>query len=200
MTTITSGQSEVLYSMPFNGAAYNTSITRTLVSANSTTNPPYQFQTTLRNLWGGQYPVGKAIRFTFRASWGDTTVAPALTLAVALDATQATFGTALASTGAFTVPGTSVSNGEIEMEFDAVCQGIGVGATSMTFSTGGVLSIGQGNNAATVAAVSYMVGSSATPIGVNPDTLYWPEVWATWGTSNASNTLTLTQFMVQGLS
>jgi hypothetical protein len=200
MSMVTGTQSEVLYSMPANGAAYNTSVTRTLVSANSTTNPPYQFQTTLRNLWGGVNPLGKAIRFTARGAWGDTTTAPTLTLAIALDATQGTFGTALASTGAFTVPGTSVTNGEFELECDAVCQAIGVGATSMTFATGGILGIGQGNNATTVAAASYMVGSASTPIGVNPDTLYWAEVWATWGTSSASNTLTLTHFIIQGLS
>jgi hypothetical protein len=197
---VTGTQAETLYSMPANGAPYNTSVTRTLLSANSTTNPPYQFQNTLRNLWGGTNPISKALRIVARGSWGDTTTAPTLIIACAADPTQGTFGTALASTGALTVPGTSVTNGEWELEFDLVVQSTGVGATSMGVQTGGIFAIGTGNNAATVAAASYMVGSSTTAIGLNPDTQYWLEIWGTWGTSNASNTTTLTQFIVMGLN
>jgi hypothetical protein len=197
VTFYTGTQAEVLYSMPVSGAALNTSITKTVISATSTTNPAYQLPV-------GFFPTGsggpgRMVRAVCRGTYGCTVSAPTLTLGYYLDVTQAsvTSQILLAGTGAIPLPAAAVTNGAWELEFDIVCQGVGSAGTLMT---AGTLSLGTAANAATLVATSYMVGAPNAAIAFNNSTPYFLELWATWGTSSATNTIQATQHTIWGMN
>src|SRR5215813_5562271 len=195
MTYTTGTLSEVYYSMPAAGASLSNSTTKTLLSANVSTNPACQL---LSNPWPPSYVVARGI-------WGDTTAAPAYTLSVQLDPTQNsnTSAITLASTGAITPTGTSITNGEWEIDFDITfaSAGVSAGANVANFFTGGRLLFSNGavNNAQSTTTQSFLVGTNATQAWTL-GTAYWLEVWGTIGTANASNLLQCTQLLVYGLN
>lgn len=198
MTYVTGTQTEVLYVMPANGAALATSSTKTLISGNTTTNPPYILN--LATLWQPSYVVGRALRVVARGTFG-TTGTPTLTIACSADTTQGTQGVTLAATGALTAP-SSITNGNWELEFGVDFNSLG--ATGGTWSTSidavGKFVLGAGNNAATAAATAYMVGSATSITTLLYNTSYFIELYATWGTSSASNTIQCLQFEIFGLN
>lgn len=207
MSFITATNTEVLYCMPAPGAALNTSVTKTVITANTTTNPAYQ-QPALNAIWPPDKLVGRAIRYIARGGVG-TTATPTLTMGLFLDPTQnsTTSQITLGSTGAFTtasaIGGGASMTANWELELDLVITAVGVtsGAYNCTVYTSGVFTYGPGNDAATaVASGTYMIGSNTSKTSIVPGTAYWPEVWATWGTSNAANNIQCSQFLVLGLT
>lgn len=200
MTNLTGTLNEVLHSMLAPGAALSNSTTSTVLSGNSTTNPPFQLPAPL---WLPGYSQGRALRVTARGTISTAATPGTLLVLAGLDPTQnsATSRLTLAATGALTPPA-SLSNGEFALEFDWVFSTVGVSGGSYTSAsyTGGRFSLGAGANAATTAAVGYMVGGGSSAISADPATPYFLEIWATWGTASASNSIQLTQFIVQGLN
>lgn len=202
MTFFTGTVGEVIYNMPSAGAALANSTTKTNITANTTTNPPFQVPAPL---WQPSYANARLVKVTLGGTYGDTAAAPTLTLGVYLDPTQnsTTSQILLAGTGAVTLTATSITTGNWLMEFyiTVSSMGVGAGAFQQNVYTNGVLSMGAGNNAATAnGQQDVMVGSSANTIQINPMATYFMEAWATWGTANASNTITCTQFTVFGLN
>ena len=199
MTDFTKTVAEVIYSMPASGAALSNSTTNTVLTGNTSTNPAFELPTPL---WQPAYFVGKALHVLAKGTFG-TTGTPTLTIGCYVDPTQNSTASQqiLAATGALTTP-SGVTNGNWELEFTVSMQSIGVtsSAYTATWNTSGTFKLGAGNNAATTAASVYMVGNPQTTIAVNPMAINFLEIWATWGTASASNTITCSQFMVLGLN
>jgi hypothetical protein len=185
--------------MPAAGAALANSSAQTIISGNTSTNPPYQLPS-LNTLWGSaSYGYsGRALRIVARGTFG-TTSAPTLTVVLGLNTAQGTATPAitLAATGAFTAP-TTITNGNWELEIGIDINSIGI--TTSSLDPIGKFCVGPGNNAATAAASTYMIGSATSVTTVNPQTSYWVELAAKWGTANASNTIQCLQFEVLGLN
>lgn len=206
MSFITATNTEVLYTMPSPGTALNTSVTKTVITANSSTNPAYQ-QPALNAIWPPDRLAPRALRYVARGGVG-TTATPTLTVGLFYDVTQnsTTSQITIGSTGAFTTAsalgGGASMTANWEMELDLVVTAIGVtsGAYNCTVYTNGTFTIGPGNDAATAAAVTYSIGSNTSKTTIVPGTSYWPEIWATWGTSNAANNIQCSQFFVLGLT
>jgi hypothetical protein len=200
MTFFTGTGSEVLYSQPSVGIALTNSTTKTAITANSATNPPYQLPSMT---WQPSYAVARGLHVTVRGLLSTAAAPGTLTLGFYCDPTQnsVTSQILICGTGALTPPA-SLTNGEFELEFDVTIVAIGVSAGLYTESvvTGGVLTMGPGNNAATTAAVTYGVGSGVTGIAINPATPYFLELWATWGTASASNIIQTGQCLISGLN
>lgn len=198
MTFFSGTVTEVIYSMPAAGTALATSTTKTVISSTGSASlPAFQLPTPL---WQPSYAVGRGLRINFGGTFG-TTGTPTLQIWLYLDTTQGTAGTILAATGALTAPST-ISNGNWYGQVDLVAttQGLSSNVYTEAVYTNGFLSLGAGNNAATAAAATYMIGSPGATISYNPLSTNYVEVWAQWGTSSASNTIQLTEFMVSGLN
>ena len=207
MSFITATNTEVLYCMPAPGAALASSVTKSVITANSTTNPAYQ-QPALNAIWPPDKLIGRALRYVARGGVG-TTATPTLQVQLYLDPTQnGTSGQILlGGTGAFTtasaIGGGASMTANWELELDVVITAVGVtgGAYNCTVYTSGIFTYGPGNDAATaVASGTYMIGSNTSKTTIVPGTAYWPEVWATWGTSNAANSIQCSQFIAMGLT
>jgi hypothetical protein len=202
MTFFTGTVGEVIYNMPAAGAALANTVTKTVISANTATNPPFQVPAPL---WQPSYAAARLLKVTAGGTYGDTASTPTLTLGAYLDPTQnsTTSQILLAGTGAVTLTATSITTGNWLMEFyiTVTSMGVGSGAFQQNVYTNGILAMGAGNNAATAnGQQDVMVGSASSTIQINPMATYFLELWATWGTANASNTITCTQFSVFGLN
>lgn len=200
MTFLTGTNAEVLYCMPAAGSALANSTASAIISGNTSTNPPFQMPS-LNTLWGSpSYGYsGRALRIVARGTFG-TTGSPTLTMTLGLNTIQGSGGTVaitLAATGAFTAP-TTITNGNFELEIGIDINSIGI--TTSSLDPIGKFCIGPGNNAATATASTYMIGSATSITSVNPQTSYWVELAAKWGTANASNTIQALQFEVLGLN
>jgi hypothetical protein len=202
MTFFSGTVGEVIYNMPSAGAALNTSVTKTVITANTTSNPPFQVPAPL---WQPSYATARLLKVTVGGTYGCTVSTPTLQVGCYLDPTQnsTTSQVLLAGTGVATLPATAVTSGNWLMEFYMTVSSMGVGSAAFqqNIFTNGTLLMGTGNNAATANILTdLMVGSSGSTIQINPMATYFMEVWATWGTSSASNTITCTQFTVFGLN
>ena len=124
-----------------------------------------------------------------------TTGTPTFTFAAALDTTQGSYGTTLAATGAFTTA-SGLASAAFTARFRCAAQALG---TSGTLSVTGELNIGAAANAATTAATTYMLGTTSL-VAVNTTVDNYLEIWGTWGTASASNTVTLQQLFAWGLN
>jgi hypothetical protein len=202
MTFFTGTVGEVIYNMPAAGAALANSATKTVITANTTSNPPFQVPAPL---WQPSYANARLVRVVAGGTYGDTASTPTLQIGAYLDPTQnsTTSQVLLAGNGVTTLSATSVTTGNWIMDFyvTVASMGVGSGAFQQNVFTNGTLVMGSGNNAATAnSLVDMMIGSSANTIQINPMATYFLEIWATWGTANASNTITCTQFTVFGLN
>jgi len=184
---------ELLYSMPASGAALANSASRALLSTASSavTSEPFRIPP---SFWDPARNGGQA----FMAELGgfiSTTGTPTFQFQAALDTTQGTYGTTLAATGAFTT-----ASGLASAAFTARfrCSTQQLGATGL-LSVTGEFNIGAAANGATAAAATYMLGTS-TLVAVNTTVDNYLEIWGTWGTAAAGNTVTLQQLFVYGLN
>ena len=207
MSFITATNTEVLYTMPSPGAALANTLTKTVITANTTTNPAYQMPA-LNAIWPPDRLTPRALRFVARGGVG-TTATPTLQVQLYFDPTQnsATGQQLLGGTGAFTtasaIGGGASMTANWELELDLIITSVGVtsGAYNSVVYTNGVFTYGAGNDAATATvAATYMIGSNTSKTGIVPGTAYWPEIWATWGTANAANSIQCSQFIVMGLT
>jgi len=204
MSFFTGTVGEVIYNMPGAGTAYNTSTSATVISANSASNPPFQMPTPL---WQPSYASARLLRIVAGGTYGTTVSTPTLIIGAYLDPTQnsTTSQIALAKTGTYTMPATAITNGSWLMDFYVTVNQIGVGAgayATLVYTNGLLNFYPNGNNAATVNTgnATIGIGSPGATISINPMATYFLELWATWGTSSASNTIQCTQFTVFGLN
>lgn len=206
MSFLTGTVAEVIYSMPAAGASYNNSTTaNTILSGNSSSNPPFQFPA---QIWQPSYVPGRALYVLAGGIISCTVSTPTLAVKLGLDTTQGTFGTALATTGTYTIPATAIANGAWSLEVLVNFTQVGTSGNTYSFYSTGTFTYGAANNAATAAAVALMIGSPssggppATPTlqTITPATSQYLELAATWGTASTSNMITCTQFVVMGLN
>ena len=177
-----------------------------ILSGNTTTNPGFQLPA-FASMWPMSQFAGKALRVVARGIFGTPASSPGTwVIGCGLNTTQATKPATivLAASGAFTPasPILSITNGEWELEFDVTVQTAGTNAgasPNANVFTGGILSLGAGNNAATTGISAFMVGSAAA-ISINPTTQYWIELYATFSTGPASTQLQCNQFEIFGLN
>lgn len=205
MTAVTMTQFETLFVMPSPGTSLTNTVTKTLISGNTTTDTAYQLPA-LTSLWPNVSSItGKAIKVVARGLISTAASAQGtLTMALQLDPAQnsSTSALTLAATGAFT-PAASLAAGnwELELDFNISAFGVTAAAYSATLQCHGLLTIGPGNNAATAAGAIYTVGAANIAMSgasVNPGLASWCELWATWGTASASNSIQCTQMFVYG--
>ncbi len=201
MSFLTGTQAELIYNMPAPGTAFNTGTAKTLINANSSSNPAYQLPPLL-NIWQNSYLVGRGLRFVARGLYS-TTGTPTLALVSSLDTTEGTGGISLASCGSVTTASPGVTNGMWEMEFDTTVSQVGYtgGAYTANVYAAGCLTLGgsaTAYNAPTVAANMYAVGSG-TALAIVPSTSYYVGLYATWSASSSSNNIQCTQFQIWGL-
>lgn len=204
MSFLTGTVSEVIYQMPAAGASYNNSITaNTILSGNTASNPPFAIPA---QIWQPSYVTGRSIVIMAGGIYS-TTATPTLAFKVGLDATQGTFGTALATTGTFTTSGTQ-ANGAWQAEVWITFTQVGTTGNTYSFFSTGQFTYGPANNTATTAATAIMIGAPssggppATPTlqTVVPATTTYLELAATWGAASTSNMITCTQFLVCGMN
>lgn len=204
MTSIWTNK-ECLYCMPASGATATAPGGASVVlTGNTTTNPAFKLPS-LRALWGMNAFAGKALRISMRGSFGTPASSPGTWLVgVGLNTTQATKPATivLAATGAFTPASPNLSlaatAGTWEMEFDITVQTMGTNAgaaPNANVFTAGNFGFGPGNNAATAAGISLMVGSGSA-ISVDPTAEYFIEGYATFSTGPASTNIACNQFLV----
>lgn len=202
MTYFTGTVGEVIYNMPSAGAALSNSTTKTVISANTTSNAPFQLPSPL---WQPSYANARLLRVVAGGTYGDTVSTPTLTIGAYLDPTQnsTTSQVLLAGTGAVALTATAITTGNWLLDFymTVSSEGVGSAAFQQNVYTNGYLLMGAGNNAATAnVQQTVMVGSSSATIQINPMATYFMELWATWSAASASNTITCTQFTVFGLN
>lgn len=204
MTSLWSNK-ELLYCMPASGATSTAPGAASVVlTGNTASNPAFKLPS-LRALWGMNGFTGKALRISMRGTFGTPASSPGTWLVgVGLNTTQATKPTAivLAATGAFTPASPNLSlaatAGMWEMEFDVTVQSMGTNAgaapNANVFACGN-FGFAPGNNAATAAGISLMVGSGSA-VSVDPTAEYWIEGYATFSTGPASTNIACNQFLV----
>lgn len=204
MTSLWSNK-ECLYCMPASGAtATAPGAASVVLTGNTTTNPAFKMPS-VRALWGMSAFAGKAFRVTMRGTFGTPASSPGTWLVgVGLNTTQATKPTTivLAATGAFTPASPNLSLGATagmwEMEFDITLQTMGTNAgaaPNANVFTSGNFGFAPGNNAATAAGISLMVGSGSA-ISIDPTVEYFIEGYATFSTGPASTNIACNQFLV----
>lgn len=120
---------------------------------------------------------------------GDTTSAPTFTISVRLLTSATTWtagGILLAATPAITITGTSVTNGWVQLDVDAILRTIAAGAATCSIATFGTVSgVLSGTLPATnTSAVTSTLDNTGT-------TQYFLWLSAACGTSNAANAISL---------
>jgi hypothetical protein len=205
MTSLWSNK-ECLYCMPASGALSTAPGAASVVlTGNTTTNPAFKMPS-LRALWGMNAIAGKALRISMRGTFGTPASSPGTWLVgIGLNTTQATKPTTivLGATGAFTPASPNLSlaasAGTWELEFDYVLQSMATNAGGTPATSGfvhGNFGYGPGNNAATAAGISLMVGSGSAITSIDPTVEYWIEGYATFSTGPASTNIQCNQFLV----
>jgi hypothetical protein len=196
MSFLTGTNTELIYSMPAVGATI-ASTTATPVTGNSASNPAY-FMPPLLSIWPGQTLVGKCLRFVARGTSDNTAVNN--TMALRFDPTQATAGTLVAGTGAAAWTSNTVNSWEFEVELSCISQG----NNTSGWMTGGILTVGVGNNSSTATGSTFMVGGAQT-LGVptalalaTQASIGYIELWTTWAT--APTAFVCSQFMIWGIN
>lgn len=164
------------------GTAYASSTTIAVISPNAATNPP--FTVPANRLFPG---AAFKVTATGRVS---TTGTPTLNIGLYSGGTG---GVALATTGAITTT-SGVTNVPWLAEFWVVCRTIGTSGT--LFVAGRVHGISG------TVGVSVVPAPASAPAVATVDTTLaktW-DLTGTWGTSSASNTITVHQFLVESLN
>lgn len=175
-----------------------------VLTGNTATNSAFKMPSA-RALWGQSEIVARALRISMRGTFGTPAATPGTWLiGVGLNTVQATkpTGIVLASSGAFTLAapnlGLAATAGMWELEVDVTFQTAGSAAGAAPVSNvfcHGNLGLAPGNNAATAAGVSFMVGSGSA-IVIDPTVEYWIEGYATFSTGPASTNIQCNQFLV----
>lgn len=191
MSWTTGTQTEALAASNAVGTAYASSTTPTSVS------PATGAAYVPANFFLPSYGAAKSILLK---AYGvlSTTSTPNLTLGVTANTTQGTYNGSgiLATTGAVAMQ-SAVSNVAWDLELLITC--VAAGATG-TFLAFGRLNIATGTTAVQSIRCSSSAANPNTAVTLSTQSAYYLEVFATWGTSSASNTLTVDQIATLGLN
>ena len=127
-----------------------------------------------------------------------TTGTPTLALGVSLNTTQGTYnsGGVLAVTAATTM-GSSVTNVPWELEVLATCVSTGASGTFLAY---GFWKMYPTSSTITSVVCASSTANPNTAVSISTESAYYAEISAAWGTSSASNTLTVYQTTVIGLN
>lgn len=195
MSFVYGTNAELLYSMPAVGASVTVN-TKQIVSATTTTNPPF-FLPALYNIWSPSQMAGKALHF--EASGGYATSGAANnTLQMYFDTGFSAATTIISQTGAIAYG--SITNGAWGFTVDMTCTASGLSVS--TWQVSGNLFVGVGASTTTGATV-FSFGNSVTtgvPTGVTlvPGTSYCPEIYTTFSANLTA--MSCSQFQVWALN
>lgn len=191
MSFVTGTQTEALSANAVVGSAYNTSTTATVIS------PAGAAAWLPANFVQPSYGQSKAVLVK---AWGvlGTTATPNLTIEVLANTTQGTRNSSgiLATTGAV-AQASGVTNVPWALEVLITAATTGASASFLGF---GLLNIQTATTAVQGIRCSSSAANPNTGLTLSSQSAYYIEVAATWGTSSASNTITLYGYTVLGLN
>lgn len=198
MSFLTGTQSELLFSMPANGPAVSGTVTTgtaaLITPLAGATSPAYFLPA---YFFADTYGVGKSILIQGGGTLANGATTETLKLGLYLDTAVGTPGTALCSTGAFSPFGASTSQTGAFF-FEAILTATSVG-TAGTLNAVGRVFTGQAGTTGTVAGSVFLMGSATQPT-FNNSTGYFIELYASFGATTTSQTITLTNMLVWGLN
>lgn len=195
MSGYTMTQAELLYVLPAS-VTKNTYTTQAVMSAVAGTTQVCEIPPGYFGLMPN--PVGRSLYLKALGTIG-TTSSPTFSMAVGLDTTAGTLnGSANSTVFAATSVGTTITAFPWHLEMWITCQAFT--ATTMTLQVNGHWHQENGASGAAANSTALCSGFSASYTSLDPRVTYYPELWGTWGTSNAANTTTLTQMMLFGLN
>lgn len=184
-------QTEALGSSYANGSAYASSTTATAVS------PLTGAGKTPADFW--PLDTGPAKRLWFKA-YGvlGTTGTPNLTLGISANTTQGTYnGSGIMATTGAVAQASSVTNVLWELEAMITCVTTGA---SGTFLAMGKVVVYTASATLQTMRLSSSAANPNTAATLSTLVAYYWEVFATWGTNSASNTLTVYDYSVYGVN
>jgi hypothetical protein len=199
MSFVYGTNAELLYSMPASGASIAVA-TKQIVSATTTTNPPF-YMPPLQNIWPVSQMPGKALHFM--AAGGYDVSANTNIMALTLDSAFSTTTYTLGATGAATWAASTT--GFWQLELDLTCVAAGYNSTFNGFSvwySGGNITLGPAN--APTGFGSAITFSNTVTAGIpQPNTIptatsYAPTLYTTWGGSPTA--FVCTQYQVWALN
>jgi hypothetical protein len=191
MSWTTGTQTEALSASSANGSALASSTTPTIINAAASS------AYLPANFWLPTYGVSKAILVKAFGVMG-TTSTPNLTLELLANTTQGTRNSSgIVATTSATAGPASGSNMPWELDCYLSCASTG--------SSGTVLAMGMLKIYPTVSTILTMRFSSSvanpnTALTLSTQSAYYLELFATWGTNSASNTITCYGFTALGLN
>ncbi len=189
MSWLTGTQAEVVSSSSAVGSAYANSTVATAVSpASGAAFLPANFflpsYSTAKRVWVHAYGVLS------------TTGTPNLTVGLTLNTTQGTYNSGgIIATSAATGQASGASNALWELDVMISCVAAG--------SSGSALAAGAFSFPTTTTGAARVSSSAANPntaFTFNTQSAYYLEMFATWGTASASNTLQVYDYCVLGLN
>lgn len=191
MSWTTGTQTEALGASSANGAAYNTSTTPTLI--NTAASDAYL----PANFWLPTYGVSKAVLVK---AYGvlSTTSTPNLTLELLANTTQGTRNSSgiVATTGAV-AQASSVTNVLWELEAYLSCAATGATGTILAV---GVVKVYTASTTLQSMRFSSSTNNPNTALTLSTQSAYYLELFATWGTNSASNSIQCYAFTALGLN
>lgn len=191
MSWTTGTQTEALGVNSANGSAYASSTTATAVS------PATGAGYTPANFWLPSYGISKSLLVK---AFGvlSTTGTPNLTLAISANTTQGTYNSSgvLATTGVVAQAST-VTN--VPWELEVLISNVTTGSGG-TFLAGGMVKVYTASTTIQSMRISSSAANPNTSASLSTQSAYYIELAATWGTSSASNTLTVYDYAVIGLN
>lgn len=199
MTFCFGTNTELLYCMPALGTNNTTASSAVCMTANSSSNPPFQ-QPTIAQMWTMSQVVGKGLMYIADGTF-DSGGAYNVTTVLSYDTTQGTSANTIASTGAYAWASTTAV-GAWHMQVMLNCVSAGTSNATKWYVTG-FLTQGVANNATTTAGAIILLGgasSSGTPSAVTltANQIYYPEIWMT--ASSSMTAFYCTTFMAFGLN
>ena len=191
MSWTTGTQAEAIGSNSAVGSAYASSTTATAVS------PATGAGYSPANFWLLPYGVGKRLWVKAFGVLG-TTSTPNLTVGVTANTTQGTYNSsAIVATSAVTAQASSVTNVPWELDVMITCATTGGSGTFLSF---GVFKVYTASTTIQSMRVSSSTANPNTAFTLSTESAYYWEMFATWGTNSASNTLTVYDYSVYGMN
>ena len=149
------------------------------------------------NFWLPTYGISKSLLVK---AFGvlSTTSTPNLTLGISGNTTQGTYNSSgiLATTGAV-AQASSVTN--VPWELDVLISNVTTGSSG-TFLAGGCVKVYTASTTIQTMRISSSASNPNTAATLSTQSAYYIELFATWGSASSSNTLTVYDYAVIGLT
>lgn len=127
-----------------------------------------------------------------------TTGTPNLTVGVTANTTQGTYNSSgILATSAVTAQASSVTNVPWDLDVMISCVTTGASGTFLSF---GKFVVYTASTTEQMMRVSSSTANPNTAFTLSTQTAYYIEMFATWGTSSSSNTLTVYDYSVYGMN